>query len=141
MAWLAVIGVIVLGYPAHGYLVTVYRLQHCAAEYGLYPSLDEAVRAGPDPNAQYYRNVKAVAIHKNARDPATPFIRTVERRYVAESHADGSRIGPGDFASTTYVHTRDGWLLYENDLWLELGGLADWMKFYRLHGEDARIDW
>ncbi len=134
-----VIALLTLVVYLHGYLYTVYSLRQSAQEFGVYPTLDESMQAGIAQCGQYYRNFSFDGFSKGQEN--TEFIWYAVIRGHADSLADGSPINPRHKNSVGcgffIVHTKDGWVRYNENLWIEIGGLAGWMEFYHLHGEGS----
>lgn len=110
---------------AFGYLVTVALLKQNAARDGVHPSLDKAIEAT---HKLYYTNVTEIEItYKGPNSPTNyPFIWAV-----------GIKV-PGQYEGLSFfVHTKDGWIHYRDDLWLGFELLGFWMNVYQLHGTDA----
>jgi purine nucleosidase/pyrimidine-specific ribonucleoside hydrolase len=128
---------------ASGYFNTVALLKHNAARDGVYPSLDKAIESTLGNLADYqlyYTNVTEVEItHKGLNSPSYPFIWDVGVKIHADGFADGRpfRRGQGE-GLAFFVHTKDGWINYRDDLWIGLGLLGFWMNVYQLYGTDAR---
>jgi hypothetical protein len=131
------IGLLTLAVYLHGYLYTTYTLRQNAQEFGVYPTLDEAIEASIEQFGQYYRNFRFDGFSKGQEN--TEFIWYAVVRGHADSLADGSPLNPrhnnrveGGFF---VVHTKDGWVRYNENLWIEIGCLAGWMDVYRLYGK------
>jgi hypothetical protein len=124
---------------ASGYFNTIALLKHNAARDGVYSSLDKAIESTLGNLADYelyYKDVKEVEItHKGLNSPSYPFIWAVGIKI----HADGRpfRRGQGE-GLAFFVHTKDGWINYRDDLWIGLGLLGFWMNVYQLYGTDTR---
>jgi inosine-uridine nucleoside N-ribohydrolase len=129
---------------AFGYLITVTLLKHNAARDGVHPSLDKAIESTiGDYLADYklyYSNFTEVEItHKGLNSPSYPFIWAVGIKVHADGFADGQSFRPGqDEGLTFFVHTKDGWIHYRDDLWIGLELLGFWMNVYQLYGTDER---
>jgi hypothetical protein len=128
---------------AFGYLITVSLLKHNASRDGVHTSLDKAIEATLDNDLEdyklYYSNFTNVEItHKGLNSPSYPFIWAVGVKVHAEGFADGRPFRPGqDEGLTFFVHTKDGWIHYRDDLWIGFGLLGFWMNVYQLYGTDA----
>jgi hypothetical protein len=129
---------------AFGYLITVTLLKHDASRDGVHSSLDKALEAmmGNDlaDYKLYYSNFAEVEItHKDLNNPTYPFIWAVGIKVHADGFADGRPFVSGqDEGLTFFVHTKDGWIHYREDLWIDLDLLGFWMNVYQLYGTDAR---
>jgi len=107
------------------------------------PSLDDAIEstvANFEAYAPYYINLTEVEIiDKGLNSPGYPFIWALGVKVHADSFADGRPFRPGpDEGLTFFVHTKDGWIHYREDLWIDLEFLGFWMRVYQLYGTGAR---
>lgn len=135
---------IVVLMAAFGYLITVTLLKRNASRDGVHPSLDKAIEAtiGDDlaDYKLYYSNFTEVEItHKGLNSPTYPFIWAVGVKVHADGFADGRpfRLGQ-DEGLAFFVHTKNGWINYRDDLWIGFELLGFWMNVYQLYGTDAR---
>lgn len=134
---------IVVLMAAFGYLITVTLLKRNASRDGVHPSLDKAIEAtiGDDlaDYKLYYSNFTEVEItHKGLNSPTYPFIWAVGVKVHADGFADGRpfRLGQ-DEGLAFFVHTKNGWINYRDDLWIGFELLGFWMNVYQLYGTDA----
>jgi len=134
---------IVVLIAAFGYLITVTLLKHYASRDGVHPSLDKAIESSIGDDLEDYKlnytNFTEVDVtHKGLNSPSYPFILAVGVKIHADGFADGRPFRPGqDEGLIFFVHTKDGWINYRDDQWLDLELLGFWMNVYQLYGTDA----
>jgi len=120
----------------HGYLFTAHLIHQSVQEFGTYPTLDEAIQSLDQHYEQYYRNIESISISTQGPIKAEyDFIWELRIDVFAESLADGRSINQPSMTKIYYIHTKDGWVPYENEIWVEVGFLPHWIKFYHLYGE------
>ena len=126
-----------------GYLITVILLKHNAARDGAHPSLDKAIETTlgndlEDYKLGYSNFTELEVTYKGPNSSTYPFIWAVGTKVHADGFADGQSFRSGqDEGLTFFVHTKDGWIHYRDDLWLGFGLLGFWMNTYQLYGTDA----
>ena len=135
----ALIVIVIIGLVyIHGYLFTIFTLHQSRQEYGIYPTLEQALQSINEPYDRYFIGLQSVSIAYQAPiNENCPFIWEVRTNNVtAQSLADGSPITARNrVGKIYYIHIRDGWIPYIKDTWIEIGFLPHWMRVYHLYGE------